>query len=73
LVLGLIAAGYNLLVRQPIFWRNPADRWRIALLNLLDTTVTCAVYFLLAWASVRMVTWIIDGFRSDKNKPSTHI
>jgi hypothetical protein len=64
LVCGIMAAIVGFL--NPNYpWKRFED-WG----TVLATAIVCAAYFLAAWVPIRVVDWIVAGFRADRVKKS---
>jgi hypothetical protein len=69
LILGIVAAGYFVVVRHPITnWQGPTQSTQYLIYNVVDMAVGGVASFAIAWATVRILAWIVAGFLDDYSK-----
>jgi hypothetical protein len=68
LISGLAAACYSVANFRPNFYPGPDDpnRFWLRVENLTNLAAYAAIYFILAWSAIRVLAWIVDGFRMDR-------
>lgn len=69
LVLGFVAAGYYLVTLNQPYGppaQDPGRPWHNLFINLSNLAIEAGLYFLVAWASVRIVGWVVAGFAADR-------
>jgi hypothetical protein len=69
LVAGFAAAGYSFATLNEPYGppaQIPGKPWHNLFINLTELVLHAALYFLAAWACVRIVAWVLAGFAADR-------
>jgi hypothetical protein len=77
LVVGFIAAGYRFFDLQKSWSiggppaQDATHPMRTLVINVSNTLLECGLFFLAAWAVVRITAWVISGISSDRAQERT--
>ena len=71
LVAGVIAVVYHLVTLDQPFGppaQDPSHPFRNVVINIGNLALEGALLFALAWASVRIIAWVVEGFLQGRMK-----
>jgi NADH:ubiquinone oxidoreductase subunit H len=74
LVIGFLAAGYRFIALEKSWSivgppaQDAAHPAQTLITNVGDILIECGLFFLAAWASVRVIAWVIAGLSSDRTQ-----